>query len=332
MSASALLRTAHSSVPEESQLLLHAMIPRHAAVATSRVAEQRNAENHDMNGRHEISDGADLPQDRNVDSNDSLTSKTKKRHDKQQQQEQNPHTRKRTRGRPLGSKNKPKPPIIISKDSATAFRAHILEVETACDVAACIISFAHSRRGGLCVLAASGAVSNVTLRQLGTPGSVITLQGDFEILSLSGAFLPYATPPTAIAGLAIYLAGRQGSVIGGIIAGSLIAAGPVVVVASSFLNASYERLPVDDGERPTTQSTDCIPYKDAAELMRHKETEGKDSSAQINSENASESSISTNLDLNDMDIFNLPPNLLPNAHLSRGAFSWPLIPHSHPPF
>ncbi|KAF7828563.1 AT-hook motif nuclear-localized protein 23-like [Senna tora] len=38
---------------------------------------------------------------------------------------------RRPRGRPPGSKNKPKPPVIITRESANTLRAHILEVASA---------------------------------------------------------------------------------------------------------------------------------------------------------------------------------------------------------
>lgn len=95
------------------------------------------------------------------------------------------------------------------------------------------------------VLSGSGIVTNVTLRQSAAPGGVITLHGRFEILSLSGAFLPAPSPP-GTTGLTVYLAGGQGQVVGGTVMGSLLASGPVLVIAATFANATYERLPLED--------------------------------------------------------------------------------------
>ncbi|XP_015072600.1 AT-hook motif nuclear-localized protein 22-like [Solanum pennellii] len=39
---------------------------------------------------------------------------------------------RRPRGRPAGSKNKPKPPIIITCDSTNALRSHVMEIATGC--------------------------------------------------------------------------------------------------------------------------------------------------------------------------------------------------------
>ncbi|KAK7252737.1 hypothetical protein RIF29_36908 [Crotalaria pallida] len=154
---------------------------------------------------------------------------------------------RRPRGRPPGSKNKPKPPVIITKESANTLRAHILEVTNGCDVFDCVATYARRRQRGICILSGSGTVTNVTLRQPAAAGSVVTLHGRFEILSLSGSFLPPPAPPGATS-LTIYLAGGQGQVVGGSVVGELTAAGPVIVIAASFTNVAYERLPLDEEE------------------------------------------------------------------------------------
>ncbi|KAL1828526.1 hypothetical protein DCAR_0207759 [Daucus carota subsp. sativus] len=154
---------------------------------------------------------------------------------------------RRPRGRPAGSKNKPKPPMIITRDSANALRSHIMEIASGCDIQESVSSFASKRQRGVCILSGNGTVMNVTLKQPAAPGGIITLQGRFEILSLSGSFLPPPAPPGASC-LTIHLAGSQGQVVGGSVAGQLIASGPVVIMAASFGNAAYERLPLEDIE------------------------------------------------------------------------------------
>ncbi|GMI69673.1 AT-hook motif nuclear-localized protein 22 [Hibiscus trionum] len=154
---------------------------------------------------------------------------------------------RRPRGRPAGSKNKPKPPIIITRDSANALRSHVMEIATGCDIMESVSTFARRRQRGVCILSGSGTVTNVTLRQPGAPGAVVTLHGRFEILSLSGSFLPPPAPPAAST-LTIYLAGGQGQVVGGTVVGQLVASGPAVIMAASFGNAAYERLPLEEEE------------------------------------------------------------------------------------
>ncbi|KAF9624369.1 hypothetical protein IFM89_010395 [Coptis chinensis] len=154
---------------------------------------------------------------------------------------------RRPRGRPPGSKNKPKPPVIITRESANTLRAHILEVGNGCDVFDSVATYARRRQRGICILSGSGTVTNVSLRQPAAAGAIVTLHGRFEILSLSGSFLPPPAPPGATS-LTIFLAGGQGQVVGGSVVGALIASGPVIVIAASFTNVAYERLPLDEEE------------------------------------------------------------------------------------
>ncbi|CAN8286302.1 unnamed protein product [Cochlearia groenlandica] len=159
---------------------------------------------------------------------------------------------RRPRGRPAGSKNKPKPPIIITRDSANALKSHVMEVANGCDVMDSVTVFARRRQRGVCVLSGNGAVTNVTIKQPSSSGSsssssVVNLHGRFEILSISGSFLPPPAPPAA-SGLTIYLAGGQGQVVGGSVVGPLVASGPVVIMAASFGNAAYERLPLEEDD------------------------------------------------------------------------------------
>ncbi|KAK9271401.1 hypothetical protein L1049_026991 [Liquidambar formosana] len=153
---------------------------------------------------------------------------------------------RRPRGRPPGSKNKPKPPIIVTRDSPNALRSHVLEVSAGADIVESVTNYARRRGRGVSVLSGSGTVANVTLRQPAVPaGSVVTLHGRFEILSLSGTVLPPPAPPGA-GGLSIFLSGGQGQVVGGSVVGPLVASGPVVLMAASFANAVFERLPLEE--------------------------------------------------------------------------------------
>ncbi|OMO97303.1 hypothetical protein CCACVL1_04607 [Corchorus capsularis] len=155
---------------------------------------------------------------------------------------------RRPRGRPAGSKNKPKPPIIITRDSANALRTHVMEIGDGCDIVESVATFARRRQRGVCIMSGTGTVTNVTLRQPASAGAIVTLHGRFEILSLAGSFLPPPAPPAAT-GLTIYLAGGQGQVVGGSVVGTLICSGPVVIMAASFSNAAYERLPLEEEEQ-----------------------------------------------------------------------------------
>ncbi|KAI3961649.1 hypothetical protein MKX01_032756 [Papaver californicum] len=156
---------------------------------------------------------------------------------------------RRQRGRPPGSKNKPKPPIIIT-DSPNSLRSHILEITSGADIIECMASYARRRGRGVCVLSGNGTVVNVTLRQPATnspAGSVVTFNGWFEILSLTGTVLPPPAPPGS-GGLTIFLAGGHGQVVGGSVVSPLVASGTVVLMAASFANAMYNRFPLEEEE------------------------------------------------------------------------------------
>ncbi|CAN6444110.1 unnamed protein product [Victoria cruziana] len=164
---------------------------------------------------------------------------------------------RKPRGRPPGSKNKPKPPIVITREAENAMRPHVLELAAGCDVVENVARFAQRHHLGICVISGRGTVANVSLHNLtgvassGRPNAgTITFHGRFDILSLSGTYLlpssPSSHPPSS--SFTISLAGAQGQVVGGTVAGSLIAASPVVLVAAAFNNPSYHRLPVNDDE------------------------------------------------------------------------------------
>ncbi|XP_071733181.1 AT-hook motif nuclear-localized protein 16-like [Rutidosis leptorrhynchoides] len=166
------------------------------------------------------------------------------------------HVTRRSRGRPAGSKNKPKPPIIITRESANTLRAHAMEVSPGCDVCESLANFARKKQCGISVLSATGCVTSVTLRQPSQSsgsGPIVTLHGQFEILSLIGSVLPPPAPP-GVTGLDIYLAGPQGQLVGGPISGPLIAFGPVVIMAATFMNATFDRL-TNEKDEPAPVTT-----------------------------------------------------------------------------
>ncbi|GJN33755.1 hypothetical protein PR202_gb22378 [Eleusine coracana subsp. coracana] len=161
---------------------------------------------------------------------------------------------KKRRGRPPGSKNRPKPPIVITReaDPTAAMRPHVIEIPCGRDVAQALARFAARRNLGICVLAGTGAVADVTLRHphgQGLGGGGFVFRGQYEILSISATFLPpaiSAVAPQAVlaaAGISISLAGPHGQIIGGAVAGPLYAATNVVVVAAAFTNPTFHRLP-----------------------------------------------------------------------------------------
>lgn len=117
------------------------------------------------------------------------------------------------------------------------FTPHAITVNPGEDVMMKILSFSQQASRAICILSANGAISNVTLRQANTSGGTLTYEGRFEILSLTGSFMPTDNGGTKSrsGGMSVSLAGPDGRVVGGGLAGLLVAAGPVQVVVGSFL-------------------------------------------------------------------------------------------------
>ncbi|RAL51378.1 hypothetical protein DM860_010880 [Cuscuta australis] len=117
------------------------------------------------------------------------------------------------------------------------FTPHVITVSAGEDVTMKIISFAQQGCRAICVLAANGVISNVTLRQPNSSGGTLTYEGRFEILSLTGSFTPseMGTTKSRSGGMSVSLSGPDGRVIGGGLAGMLVAAAPIQVVVGSFL-------------------------------------------------------------------------------------------------
>lgn len=146
------------------------------------------------------------------------------------------------RGRPPGSGNKQQQRPQHKKaaapgSSVIGLKPSVITVQVGEDVVSRVMSF--TKNGwAVCVLSANGAVSNMTLRQAGSSGATtVNYEGHFEILSLSGSYLLSESVglSSRAGGLSVSLAGPDGRVLGGGVAGPLNAATPVQVVIGSFL-------------------------------------------------------------------------------------------------
>ncbi|XP_062224229.1 AT-hook motif nuclear-localized protein 1-like [Phragmites australis] len=163
---------------------------------------------------------------------------------------------KRGRGRPVGFVSRTAPVVVLAPAAQTQlgslgelvacasganFTPHIINVAAGEDVNMKVISFSQQGPRAICILSANGVISNVTLRQQDSLGGTVTYEGHFELLSLSGSFTPTDSGGTRSrsGGMSISLSAADGRVIGGGVAGLLVAASPVQVVVGSFL-PSYQ--------------------------------------------------------------------------------------------
>lgn len=138
------------------------------------------------------------------------------------------------------------------------FTPHIITVNTGEDVTMKIISFSQQGPRAICILSANGVISSVTLRQPDSSGGTLTYEGRFEILSLSGSFMPSDSGGTRSrsGGMSVSLASPDGRVVGGGVAGLLVAAGPVQVVVGSFLTGNqHEQKPKKQKHEYVTTAT-----------------------------------------------------------------------------
>ncbi|XP_004490648.1 AT-hook motif nuclear-localized protein 29-like [Cicer arietinum] len=148
---------------------------------------------------------------------------------------------RRPRGRPLGSKNKPKAPLIVKYESPTTLHSHVLEIATGSDVAKSLFDYAQRQSQGISILSGNGVVAQVILRQ--STGRILPLMGRFQIISISGTILPLSMSQGA-GGLSVYLSRTTGQVLGGTVVAPLVALSPVVLIVACFAAAETVNLPL----------------------------------------------------------------------------------------
>ncbi|XP_073010675.1 AT-hook motif nuclear-localized protein 1-like [Typha latifolia] len=130
---------------------------------------------------------------------------------------------------------------MVACSAGANFTPHVITVGAGEDVTMKIISFSQQGPRAICILSANGVISSATLRQPDSSGGTLTYEGRFELLSLSGSFMPSENGGTRsrAGGMSVSLASPDGRVVGGGVAGLLVAATPVQVVVGSFL-PSYQ--------------------------------------------------------------------------------------------
>ncbi|XP_021909391.1 AT-hook motif nuclear-localized protein 6 isoform X1 [Carica papaya] len=209
---------------------------------------------------------------------------------------------KRGRGRPVDSvKKSHKFEFETSGDRiayfvGANFTPHVITVNAGEDVTMKIMSFSQQGSRAICILSANGTISNVTLRQPTSSGGTLTYEGRFEILSLSGSFMPTENGGTKSrsGGMSVSLAGPDGRVLGGGLAGLLVAAGPVQVVVGSFLpghqqEQKHKKQKTEPAPVITPANINAIPteemkvtYSQIKPILTHSSSFHGDNSASLN--------------------------------------------------
>ncbi|KAF6155392.1 hypothetical protein GIB67_019918 [Kingdonia uniflora] len=169
--------------------------------------------------------------------------------------------RVKPKGRPKGSKNKPKPPIIITTTNPSSIYPFLLQVSPGSNIVKALVNFTHRHSTNICILNGSGNVSNVTLKHPTSQNSNITLTGCFEILSLSGSILlsSFSSSDNDFVSLSISIGG-QGQVIGGSVVGEVLALSEVFLFVASFVKPEFHRLPCkEDNVKPKKNGWMSVP-------------------------------------------------------------------------
>ncbi|KAL5565880.1 hypothetical protein UlMin_029044 [Ulmus minor] len=231
---------------------------------------------------------------------------------------------RKPRGRPPGSKNKPKPPIIITKDNEFAFKPEVLEISPGSDVIESITQFARRRNVAVSVLSAAGSIANLTVRHHLAPTPSITLHGPLNLVSITGTYLGWSggpgssisSPSSGASSLlgpdcvfGISVAGPQGQVLGGVIAGKIIAASLVVVVVGTFVKPLFHR--VSDNKH-----------------NQHHNSELEERKPSLHGGNGSESSSGTPMSISSYNVVSIATPL--NCQVPPEAMPWGLSARSSP--
>ncbi|KAI4308181.1 hypothetical protein L6164_031282 [Bauhinia variegata] len=167
---------------------------------------------------------------------------------------------KKPRGRPPGSKNKPKPPLVITKEDEHALKPAIIDVPAGSDVVETIVRFALHRNVSVTVLSGTGVLSNVRLRHPVSPNRYLSYTGQYPMLSLYGSYInnshslhspsnpssSAAAVPLPPPSFGVCLLGPQGNCFGGIVCGEVIAATAIMVVVTTFKSPGVERVLIDE--------------------------------------------------------------------------------------
>ncbi|XP_042455049.1 AT-hook motif nuclear-localized protein 22-like [Zingiber officinale] len=97
----------------------------------------------------------------------------------------------------VGSKNKPKPPIIVKRENPNALSSLMMEIPISVDVMETVSSFTHHKYCSAFVLNGNNAFTNIALHQpaMSFDIAIIVLHGHFDNISLSNFFLlPISSP------------------------------------------------------------------------------------------------------------------------------------------
>ncbi|XP_059651541.1 AT-hook motif nuclear-localized protein 7-like [Cornus florida] len=186
----------------------------------------------------------------------------------------------KSRGRPKGSVNKKRHRVEWENSSeyftlttGANFTPHTITVNAGEDITMKILSFSQQGPRAICIISATGSISNVTLRQPDSSGGTMTYEGRFDIVSLHGSFTPTEVEGSKFSragSLTISLAGPDGRLLTGVLGGLLVAASPVQLILGSFL-PSNQNEPKPKKQKSETKAATTAPSSAAnpSNVVKH---------------------------------------------------------------
>ncbi|KAF2532370.1 hypothetical protein F2Q70_00032738 [Brassica cretica] len=139
--------------------------------------------------------------------------------------------------------------------AGTPFIPDIIEVEAGEDIAAKIVAYTHQAGPReVVILSASGAISSALLN---SPSGVVKYEGQYEIVAMSGSFLNTESNGTVTrtGDLSVSLANHNGKIVGGFVAGMLVAWSQVQVGVGSFVPERVVENNPEPASAPATASS-----------------------------------------------------------------------------
>ncbi|XP_058784294.1 AT-hook motif nuclear-localized protein 28-like [Vicia villosa] len=177
-----------------------------------------------------------------------------------------PSSSRKPKGRPLGSKNKPKPPVVIEGNPNMLMEPVFIQIPAGNDVVETLINLARTHQANITVLSGSGLVSNVTILHPISRAPTFPIKATLHMISISGTYLNANSvgishqfiADQSRSSFSIYFCGDRRQVHGGIIGGKIEAVGVVSIRATLFKNPGFHRVAIVNGVFQEIEGNDTM--------------------------------------------------------------------------
>ncbi|KAK1403157.1 hypothetical protein POM88_002762 [Heracleum sosnowskyi] len=152
---------------------------------------------------------------------------------------------KRPRGRPIGSKNKPKREVNNNISPSPTTNQIIIQVPPKVNIIQWVVSFAQQHGVSLAILRGSGSISEVNLKQTGSQIPSRVFMEEMNLISFSGVYL--FSSSVGVSSTTNFfnalLGQRNGSVVAGSVLG-MLSFGPVMLSAITFSDPDFYKIKI----------------------------------------------------------------------------------------